>query len=99
MTQQAYKNRPRILVLVLMALLLGLAPNAVAVRRILLVGDSWAQWPWDMGSFQSVLNNNFGTNTYQVEGSYTALGGTTASTWASNAIPPEGTFPSPPGTY
>lgn len=97
MAEHASKHSSRLFLVLLLALLIGLAPNAMAVRRILLVGDSWAQWPWNMGSFQSVLNYNFGTNTYQVEGAYTALGGTTASTWASNAVPPEETFPSPPG--
>lgn len=91
-------KRTRLMVL---ALLVGcsllIAPNATAVKRILLVGDSWAQWPWNMGAFQAVLNHNFGTNTYEVEGTYTALGGTTAANWANNDIPPESNFPSPPG--
>ena len=90
-------RRGWVLFCLLLVVFTVVSPDAFAVRRILLVGDSWAQWPWDMGSFQSVLNYNFGTNTYQVEGSYTALGGTTAASWASNAVPPEGTFPSPPG--
>jgi len=84
-------------VAVLLALLLCAAPDASATKRILLVGDSWAQWPWKMGAFQNVLNNVFGTNTYEVEGTYTALGGSTAAGWASNFVPPEDTFPSPPG--
>ncbi len=83
--------------LALAAMLLLAAPDASAAKRILLVGDSWAQWPWDMGAFQSVLNGVYGTNTYEVEGTYTALGGTTADQWAHNVVPPEGTFPSPPG--
>ncbi len=82
---------------VLLLLSLLFAPNALAVKRILLVGDSWAQWPWKMHSFQTVLNSNFGAGVYEVEGTYTALGGTTANSWATNAVPPEDTFPSPPG--
>ncbi|HPA42287.1 MAG TPA: hypothetical protein PKV69_09760, partial [Candidatus Hydrogenedentes bacterium] len=71
--------------------------EAHAVKRILLVGDSWAQWPWDMGAFQAVLNGNYGAGVNEVEGEYTALGGSTAAGWAANFTPDEGTFPSPPG--
>ncbi|HOQ88914.1 MAG TPA: hypothetical protein PLX03_02130, partial [Candidatus Hydrogenedentes bacterium] len=85
------------LFLAVSASLLLLTPNAFAVKRILLVGDSWAQWPWVMGSYQSVLNYNYGPGTYEVEGTYTAIGGSTADGWANNAVPPEDTFPSPPG--
>ena len=85
-----------ILTLLAVALVLA-APNAFAVKRILLVGDSWTQWPLQMGAYQSVLDGNFGAGTYEVEGTYTALGGTTADEWAHNFVPPEGTFPSPPG--
>ncbi|MBP9003639.1 MAG: hypothetical protein KBH78_08475 [Candidatus Hydrogenedentes bacterium] len=76
---------------------LVLSPDAFAVKRILLVGDSWAQWPWNMGSYQSVLNYNYGAGTYEVEGTYTAIGGSTVDMWANNAVPPESSFPSPPG--
>ncbi|HQL96138.1 MAG TPA: hypothetical protein PL005_15790, partial [Candidatus Hydrogenedentes bacterium] len=75
----------------------GVMGEAHAVKRILLVGDSWAQWPWDMGAFQAVLNGNYGAGVNEVEGEYTALGGSTAAGWAANFTPDEGTFPSPPG--
>jgi len=81
--------------LVLLAGLLA-ASDAHAVRRILLVGDSWAQWPWKSGAYQQVLNYNYGTNVYEVYGAYTALGGTTAQGWAENngsGVPPTDTFP------
>ncbi len=87
----------RLLLAVLAIMLLFAVPDASATKRILLVGDSWAQWPWKMGSFQSVLNSVFGTNVVEVEGTYTALGGSTAAGWAGNFVPPEDTFPSPPG--
>jgi hypothetical protein len=84
-------------VFVLCATVLWATGDAYAVRRILLVGDSWAQFPWKLGSYQAVLNYNYGTGTYEVEGTYTAIGGSTVNQWANNAIPPESSFPSPPG--
>ncbi len=86
----------RLALIVLAVLLLPLLP-AHGAKRILLVGDSWTQWPYDMGSFQAALNHNFGAGVYEVEGEYTALGGSTAKGWAENFVPDEGTFPSPPG--
>ena len=44
MAEHASKHSSRLFLVLLLALLIGLAPNAMAVRRILLVGDSWAQW-------------------------------------------------------
>ena len=95
MSKNSWLHRRFILLVLFFPVLLS--PDAFAVKRILLVGDSWAQWPWKMGSYQAVLNYNYGTGTYEVEGTYTALGGTTADQWANNAVPPESTFPSPPG--
>ena len=44
-----------LVVLAIALMLLAVMPEASATRRILLVGDSWAQWPWNMGAFQAVL--------------------------------------------
>ncbi|HPO14951.1 MAG TPA: hypothetical protein PLI09_16030, partial [Candidatus Hydrogenedentes bacterium] len=76
---------------------LSLIPEAEAsTKRIVLIGDSWTQWPWNMGAFQEVLD---GTGTgAAVEGTYTAIGGTAALWWAQNAVPDSGSFPPPPGT-
>lgn len=87
----------------LLVLLLGVgfvfAPDAAATKRILLVGDSWTGFPWKDKSFQSVLNYNFGRNTYEVEGTYTAIGGTTSDFWADNTVVDATAFdiPTPPG--
>jgi len=83
--------------IVLLGSLFFFTSPCLAQKRILLIGDSWAQWPWNMGSFQSVLNYNFGSGTYEVEGTYTAIGGSTAAQWAADAVPDPGTFPPPPG--
>ena len=87
MVMNSQSGFPRYIVSLALPLLIALSPDAYAVKRILLVGDSWAQWPWNMGSYQSVLNYNYGTGTYEVEGTYTALGGTTADQWPTTLCP------------
>lgn len=61
-------------------LLLTLGMQAYAQKRILLVGDSWAQQTWDNGAWPPVLST-YGLSQWSVEGATTALGGSTASVW------------------
>ena len=84
----AWTNSRRTVVLLGLALAVALlsAPDAAATKRILLVGDSWTAFPWSNNAYQSVLNYNFGNKTYEVEGAYTAIGGTTSRFWAENTV-------------
>lgn len=63
-------------------LLLGTLSHEAAAqtKRILLVGDSWAQQTWDNNAWPPVLST-YGLSQWGVEGSTTAIGGTTAAVW------------------
>jgi len=71
----------RVLYLALvMVLVFSFGANA-AVKRVLLVGDSWTQYPFKDGVF-SYLLSPYGV---EARGDNTALGGTTAIQWAQPA--------------
>ena len=91
-------NRNTASIILCLFLALSMADPAGAEKRIVLIGDSWTQFPWLDGSFQHVLDYNYGTGAYEVEGTYTAIGGTSAEQWAGNfVVPPEYGIPEPPG--
>ncbi|GIV34774.1 MAG: hypothetical protein KatS3mg031_2309 [Chitinophagales bacterium] len=52
--------------------------------RVLLVGDSWTHIMWNNRTYQDVFNQ-FGFADIAERGTYTAIGGTTASFWAAPA--------------
>ena len=67
----------------LVSLLVLSAPVALAVPRILIVGDSWAQGVWVARALDQVLLE-YNIQGVETEGSTTAIGGTTANGWAGN---------------
>ena len=69
---------PRLTFVLMVGVIALVATTASAEKRILLVGDSWTEFPWKDGAFQAVLDFNYGPNVYEVEGTYTAIGGTTS---------------------
>ncbi|MBP8132399.1 MAG: SGNH/GDSL hydrolase family protein, partial [Candidatus Hydrogenedentes bacterium] len=68
-----------LLVAVFLLVLLTRAAEA-QTKRILLVGDSWAEYAWDDNAWPAVLST-YGLSQWGAEGSTTAIGGTTASVW------------------
>lgn len=60
--------------------LIAITAPAIAQKRILIVGDSWAEQTWDQGAWPAVLNT-YGLSQWSAEGETTAIGGTTASVW------------------
>lgn len=69
------------IVLVMTAVVSPLA-SAEPTPRILLVGDSWAARAWRTRAFRTALESR-GLPQFEEKGDVTAIGGTTASDWAS----------------
>jgi lysophospholipase L1-like esterase len=81
---QLLKRRLGLTLVVMVALVALVAPNAHATKRVLLVGDSWAGLMWryrSLGTQFQAQGVGFATE----DGAYTAIGGTTAAFWAKNA--------------
>lgn len=77
-------NLNRVLTLILVAIVAAVcAPGAHAAKRVLLVGDSWAQLMWKYKSLSTNFKA-FGVGQHTEDGSVTAIGGTTAAIWAAN---------------
>lgn len=77
------KNSNALFTRALAALLLVLALPGVALAdtpRIMLVGDSWAWYPWLSRSFQKALDEA-GLGEYEEVGMYTAIPGSTSKQW------------------
>jgi lysophospholipase L1-like esterase len=72
--------RPACTVLLIAVAMLIAGTAHAQTKRILLVGDSWAEYTWDGNAWSPVLNT-YGLGQWDDEGSTTALGGTTASIW------------------
>ena len=73
--------RSRWMFLVIAAVVSPLA-SAEPTPRILLVGDSWAARAFRTRAFRTALENK-GLRQFEEKGDVTAIGGTTASDWAS----------------
>ncbi|MCC6142635.1 MAG: hypothetical protein IT368_02400, partial [Candidatus Hydrogenedentes bacterium] len=72
--------RPRYALAVMAVAILAASPADGQTKRILLVGDSWAQYAWNGNAWSPVLDT-YGLSQWDDEGSTTAIGGTTASLW------------------
>jgi len=60
-----------------------ISEQAHAAKRVLLVGDSWAQLMWKYRSLSTQFKA-FGVGQHTEDGAQTAIGGTTAAFWAAN---------------
>lgn len=76
-------------VISILAIMITMAPSATAqMPRILLVGDSWAEYVWNQRTIKNVLADN-SMSYYEgynpgTESTKTAYGGTTAAWWISD---------------
>lgn len=77
----------RLALVLALVLVMTIASEAgAATKRVLLVGDSWAQIMWGYKTVRTVFQNN-GLGAYEEEGTYTCYGGTSAAQWAANLVP------------
>ncbi|HOE66893.1 MAG TPA: hypothetical protein PLO62_10250 [Candidatus Hydrogenedentes bacterium] len=72
-----------VVVAVALVVMLGIATSAHAAKRVLLVGDSWAQLMWKYKSLSTNFKS-FGVGFATEDGTFTAIGATTAAFWAGN---------------